>query len=148
MILAPLHDGYVSIDCERQEACESSFNAVFGRQQNMSEHQSDPANTNGLFEMLNRVRNDRAIVVANEAAICQGIVLPILGCLGWKPFDTSQVVPQFGVGEKRVDFCLCIQGTKKVFIEVKRGNEDLEGWFKIELMNRFENSDFVQGYPS
>ena len=57
----------------------------------------------------------------NEAAVSQGIVLPILYALGWPIFDTRIVHPEYSVSGGRVDFALCHPPKKPlVFIEVKR----------------------------
>ena len=58
---------------------------------------------------------------SSEAAISQGVVLPILNSLGWPVFDTSRVVPEFAVGDRRVDYALCQHSGKALaFIEVKK----------------------------
>lgn len=57
----------------------------------------------------------------DEAAVSQGIVLRLLGVLGWPTFDTQIVVPQYGVEGRKVDYALCHPPSKRiVFIEVKR----------------------------
>ncbi|BAM00156.1 MULTISPECIES: hypothetical protein [Caldilinea] len=57
----------------------------------------------------------------SEAAVSQGIVLPILHKLDWPIFDTSVVIPEFSVEGRRVDFALCHPPNKPiVFIEVKK----------------------------
>ena len=57
----------------------------------------------------------------DEAAVSQGIVLRLLGALGWPTFDTQVVVPQYVVEGRKVDYALCYPLSKPlVFIEVKR----------------------------
>lgn len=57
----------------------------------------------------------------NEAAVSQGIVVPILRMLGWPDYDTQVVCPQFALDGKRVDYALCHPaGKPKIFIEVKQ----------------------------
>lgn len=68
----------------------------------------------------------------NEAAVSQGIVLRLLGALGWPTFDTQVVAPEYGVEGTRVDFALCHpKSTPRVFIEVKRV-ENIE-WAEQQL---------------
>ena len=56
----------------------------------------------------------------NEAAVSQGIVLRLLGALGWPTYDTQVVAPEYGVEGTRVDFALCHPSSKPlVFIEAK-----------------------------
>ena len=63
---------------------------------------------------------------SGEAAVSQGIVLPILRELNWDTDNPKVVFPEYTAGRgkvagrDRVDFALCEQtGTPKVFIEVK-----------------------------
>lgn len=57
----------------------------------------------------------------SEAAVSQGIVLPILNALGWPVFNTSIVIPEYSLSGNRVDFALCHPENKPaVFIEVKK----------------------------
>ena len=56
----------------------------------------------------------------NEAAVSQGIVLRLLGALGWPTYDTQIVIPEYGVEGKKVDYALCHPPSKPlVFIEAK-----------------------------
>ena len=56
----------------------------------------------------------------SEAAVSQGIVLPILRELNWDTDNPMVVRPEYTAGRGRVDFALCEQsGSPKVFIEVK-----------------------------
>lgn len=57
----------------------------------------------------------------NEAAVSQGIVLRLLGALGWPAYNTQVVCPEYALEGRRVDFALCHPATKaRVFIEVKQ----------------------------
>lgn len=57
----------------------------------------------------------------DEAAVSQGIVLRLLGAVGWSTFDPQIVVPQYGVEERKVDYALCYSPSKPpILIEVKR----------------------------
>ena len=64
----------------------------------------------------------------SEAAVSQGIVLPILRELNWDTDNPMVVRPEYTAGRGRVDFALCERsGSPKVFIEVKGlggGTED------------------------
>lgn len=56
----------------------------------------------------------------SEAAVSQGIVLPILRELNWDADNPMVVRPEYSAGRGRVDFALCERsGSPKVFIEVK-----------------------------
>ena len=59
----------------------------------------------------------------NEQAISQGIVLRLLGAMGWDIYDTTKaVIPEYQVERKEVDFALCVPKHNRpvIFIEVKR----------------------------
>ncbi|MCY4364760.1 MAG: hypothetical protein OXE17_00810 [Chloroflexi bacterium] len=62
----------------------------------------------------------------DESATKQGVVLRLLSVAGWDTFDTSQVVPEYTVGNRRVDYALRPGTPNAVFIEVKRPGENLE----------------------
>ena len=79
-----------------------------------------------LVSAINEIRNNKSIVILDEASIKSGVVLRLLSLLGWNPFDVNEVKPEYTVESKRVDFSLRINSTNKVFIEVKRPNENLE----------------------
>lgn len=58
----------------------------------------------------------------SEAAVKQGIVLPILRELNWDTDNPMVVRPEYTAGKGKVDFALCERsgsGSPKVFIEVK-----------------------------
>ncbi len=60
-------------------------------------------------------------VFANEASVSQGIILRLLGALGWPKYDTQVIVPEYSVEGRRVDYALCHPPSKPlVFIEVKQ----------------------------
>ena len=62
----------------------------------------------------------------DESATKQGVVLRLLYLAGWNTFDVSEVVPEYTVGNLRVDFALRPGTANAVFIEVKRPGENLE----------------------
>lgn len=57
----------------------------------------------------------------SEAAVSQGIVLPMFHGLGWPIFEPTVVVPEYSVEGRRVDFALCHPAKHPaVFVEVKK----------------------------
>ena len=57
----------------------------------------------------------------SEAAISQGVVLRLLGDLGWPTYDTQTVIPEHNLAGTRVDYALCHPPVKPiVFVEVKK----------------------------
>ena len=75
-----------------------------------------------IKELLERIKNDLQFGrFTSEAAVSQGIVLPILNELGWPVFGTHVVWPEYTAGGGRVDYALCNPPDRPViFIEVKR----------------------------
>lgn len=85
------------------------------------------ASSDPFEQLLVSVREQRQLLFNdNEEATCQGVVLPILDALGWNSRNVREVVPQFAVEAGRVDYCLKIKDRPRVFIEVKRPNQELE----------------------
>ena len=78
-----------------------------------------------IAKIVQKLREGR---FRNEQSISQGIVLPILGDLGWDVFDTNAVWPEYSTGEGRVDFALCAPPEKpKCFVEVKQQGKAEDG---------------------
>jgi len=79
-----------------------------------------------LVYIINEIRNNRSILMFDEASIKSYAVLRLLSELGWDPFDVDEVKPEYTVESRRVDFSLRLNNINKFFIEVKRPNENLE----------------------
>jgi len=79
-----------------------------------------------LLELVKEVQLNGRIFSYDEAATKQGIILSVLDCLGWDPFNINEVYPEYTVGEKKVDYALKHNDNNKVFIEAKKVGEDLE----------------------
>ena len=82
--------------------------------------------TETIAEAVADLRGSAPLGNLDEAATKQGIVLRLLSLAGWNPFDLSEIVPEYTVGSRRVDYALRIGSVNRVFIEVKRPSEDLE----------------------
>ncbi|MHB1357251.1 MAG: type I restriction endonuclease [Anaerolineae bacterium] len=74
-----------------------------------------------LAQHLERIRDDLLRgSFATEAAVSNGIVLPILDALGWPIYNPRIVIPEYTLENRRADFALCHPvGKPIVFIEVK-----------------------------
>jgi len=95
---------------------------------------SDP-----LAHLIERLKQDIPSFTVSEAAIKQGIVLPILGHLGWDTANVQEeVIPEYSTGKGRVDYCLNSGRRSRVFIEAKGLVEDLEGHQEQLLRYSFE----------
>lgn len=79
-----------------------------------------------LSKLISEFKKDKRPLSFDEAATKQAVILRILKSLGWDPFNIDEVYPEYSVGGKRVDYALKFNGKNKVFIEVKKVNEDLE----------------------
>ncbi len=80
-----------------------------------------------FVETLKKRKGSERLDYPDEAATKQGIVLRILSLLGWVPFNIEEVKPEHTVAEGRVDYSLRIGAKDKVFIEVKKAGEELDG---------------------
>ena len=76
---------------------------------------------------------------SSEAAVSQGIVLPILRELNWAVDKPRIVWPEYTAGRGKVDYALCDRsGSPKVFIEVKRLGGETEKAVKQVMDYVFE----------
>ena len=76
-----------------------------------------------LRDVIEQIQNDlrSGRLHEQEAAVTQGIVLPVLYELGWPVFDTRSVAPEYALEGRRINFTLFDGSDKqKVFLEVKR----------------------------
>ena len=95
-----------------------------------------------LAAEIERVRSDKSIRTLDEANVKQGVILPILNALGWNPFNTNEVRPEYPVQGGNVDYSLRLHGANKVFLEAKRPSEDLSK-HQVQLLNY----SFAEGVP-
>ncbi len=79
-----------------------------------------------LLELIKNIKSDRRLVLFDEAATKQAVILRILSCLGWDIFNIDEVNPEYSVSGRKVDYSLRYGNYNKVFIEVKKIGEDLE----------------------
>jgi hypothetical protein len=79
-----------------------------------------------LFELISKIQIEKRLEGFDEAATKQAVVLRILNCLQWDSYNIDEVLPEYTVEGKRVDFSLRHGNFNKVFIEVKRIGKDLE----------------------
>ena len=73
-----------------------------------------------IARAVEQIKNTVFLTSLDESATKQSVVLRLLSLCGWNPFDLSQVVPEYTVGTRRVDFALRPGSANAVFIEVKR----------------------------
>lgn len=76
-----------------------------------------------LNDCIKEIRDDPNISTWNEAQAKEWIIRPILDLLGW---GRREITPEYGVGTRRVDYALEINGDNEVFIEAKKPREKLE----------------------
>jgi predicted type IV restriction endonuclease len=77
-----------------------------------------------LVEFIRKIQSDDRFGTFDEAAIKQGVVLRILSLLDWDPFDVDEVQPEYEIQGSKVDFCLKKEKINKVFILVKKNEQD------------------------
>ena len=79
-----------------------------------------------ISRAVEQIKSFTSFNTLDESATKQGVVLRLLSVAGWDTFDISQVVPEYTVGNRRVDYALNPRTPNAVFIEVKRPSENLE----------------------
>ena len=79
-----------------------------------------------IAQAVKQIKNTVSLRSLDESATKQGVALRLLSLAGWNPFDVSEVVPEYTVGNRRVDYALRPGSANAVFIEVKRPGENLE----------------------
>ncbi|SPD74680.1 conserved hypothetical protein [uncultured Desulfobacterium sp.] len=84
------------------------------------------------------IRSNERIGTFDEATTKQAIILRLLNELGWQIFDAEEVKPEHSLANRRVDYSLRINSSNKVFLEVKKVKEDLEGHQKQLLDYSFQ----------
>lgn len=81
-----------------------------------------------IIKFVEDLKNRRmSLDSLDEASTRQAIVGKLLHLLGWDIFNVDEVVPEYPVGDTRIDYALKTgKYNDKAFIEVKRIREDLE----------------------
>jgi len=79
-----------------------------------------------LLQLINQLKSDKRLVSFDEASTKQAVILRILSVIGWDTFNIDEVVPEYSIAGKKVDFSLRHSNVNKAFIEVKKIGEDLE----------------------
>lgn len=80
----------------------------------------------GLLSLVKQLKSDRRLASFDEAGTKQIVLLHILSLLGWDIYNIDEVMPEYSVDNKRVDYALRHSNANKVFIEAKKVGEDLE----------------------
>ena len=93
--------------------------------------------TQALDNCLKEIRKDSGISTLNEEDAKRRIILRILSLLDWDIYS-SEIKAEHGVGIRRVDYALQVNGENKVFIEAKKPGEDLDNHQKQLLDYSFE----------
>lgn len=80
-----------------------------------------------ILKVIESLQSDKSLDSLDEASIKHAVILRILALLGWDTYNVNEVQPEFPVGDrKKVDFALACGNNEWVFIEAKRGGEDLD----------------------
>ena len=93
---------------------------------------------NDLQSTIGRIASNASLLTGSEEATRQGAILPVLSALGWQWHNIDEVVPEFGAGRGRVDYCLRSRGRSAVFVEVKRTGTELHPHQEQLLRYAFE----------
>lgn len=91
-----------------------------------------------LPDLIEDIRRNRTLFTRTEEATKQGVVLPLLGRLGWNRDNIAEVEPEYSAGKGRVDYCLRQGDIARVFVEVKKLDEPLDKHQEQLLRYAFE----------
>ena len=78
----------------------------------------------------------------NEAQVSNGVVMRLLRDLGWDVHDPEQVMAEFSIGNRRVDYALVVERFIMILIEVKR-----VGKLSCKAVRQLFEYCFTQGVP-
>jgi hypothetical protein len=87
-----------------------------------------------IITFIDELKSNEKLVTFDEASTKQAIVMRLLSFVGWDIFNVDEVVPDFSVKEKQVDYALKVKDQNKVFILTKKPGDELEG-FQRELID-------------
>lgn len=93
-----------------------------------------------LVSAINEIRNNKSMLISDEASIKSGVILRLLSILGWNPFDVNEVKPEYAVESKRVDLSLRINGINK---SLSRLNGQMKIWRHIKSNSLITRSEKV-----
>ena len=79
-----------------------------------------------IAQEVERIKGFISMRILDESAAKQGVVLRLLSLVGWDTFDVLEVVPEYTVGNRHVDYALKPGSPNPAFIEVKRPSENLD----------------------
>ncbi len=79
-----------------------------------------------LNDWIKEIKNDPNISTFNEAQAKRSVIERILEFLGWDMYNYNEVILEYGVETRKVDYALQVNGGNKLFIEAKNPGEDLE----------------------
>lgn len=95
-----------------------------------------------LLAFVEEFKLDKRMTAFDEAATKQIVLLRILSLLGWNIYNIDEVVPEYSVGNQRVDYALRHSNMNKAFVEVKKVGEDLD-----RHQEQLLNYSFKEGVP-
>jgi hypothetical protein len=78
-----------------------------------------------IKDFIDGLKSNPRIVTFDEAATKQAIILPLLQGLGWNTHSVDEVMPEFPIEDRKVDYSLHVED-KVILLEVKRIGKDLE----------------------
>ncbi len=79
-----------------------------------------------MQSFIEDLKESRRLEAFDEAATKQAVILRLLSLLGWNCYDIDEVTPEYSVSSQRIDYALRLHHSNKVFIEVKKIEEELD----------------------
>ena len=83
-----------------------------------------------IVAFINELKSNKRLSSFDEASTKQAVVLRLLSFLDWDIFNVEEVYPDYAANSSNVSYALRSKDTNKIFIEVKRVNEELDNYQK------------------
>lgn len=79
-----------------------------------------------IIAFIDELKSNKQLVTFDENTIKQTILMKLLFSLGWDIFNIDEVNPNYPAEKPEVDYCLRLDGTNKILVNVKKADESLE----------------------
>ncbi len=78
-----------------------------------------------IISFIEDLKSNKKLSSFDEASTKQAVVMKLLSVLSWDVFDVDEVTPDYSIKSQSIDFALKAEGKNKVFINVKKPNDNL-----------------------
>ena len=83
-----------------------------------------------IESLISSLKTNKKLSTFDEASTKQAVVLRLLSILGWDIFNVEEVYPDYSANSHTVSYALRARNASKVYIEVKKTQENLDNYQK------------------